>query len=111
MQIKGFAKSKQLGYDLRYDSHPSFLPAGGRALSHLIPKKLQLVTKWESFDPDQALNDDIESITAGLNYYFKGDDIKLLANYIHTWSDFRENNPEFRKSEFDEVIVRLQVMF
>jgi hypothetical protein len=24
-----------------------------------------------------------------------GDDLKLMVNYIHTWSDFREANPEF----------------
>lgn len=77
----------------------------------LFPKKLQIATKWDHFNPGQAANDEIESITAGLNYYIKGDDIKLLANYIHTWSDFRENNPQFGQSEFDEVIVRLQVMF
>ncbi len=77
----------------------------------VIPKKLQLVTKWESFDPDQFADDDIHSITGGVNYYLKGDDIKLLANYIHTWSDFRAGNRAFARSDFDEVIVRLQVMF
>ncbi len=77
----------------------------------VIPKKLQLVTKWESFDPGQFADDDIHSITAGVYYLLKGDDIKLLANYIHTWSDFRENNSAFEHSQFDEVIVRLQVMF
>lgn len=77
----------------------------------IIPKKLQLMTKWESFDPGQIANDDIQSITGGLNYYLKGDDIKLLASYIHTWSDFRESNPGRGNSEFDEVIVRLQVLF
>ncbi len=75
----------------------------------VLPKKLQLLAKWESFDPDQANDDDIHSITAGLNYYIKGDDIKILANYIHTWSDFRESRAG--ASEFNEVIVRLQVMF
>ncbi len=77
----------------------------------VIPKKLQLVTKWESFNPDQFADDDIHSITAGVNYYLKGDDIKLLANYIHSWSDFREGKPAFALSEFDQVIVRLQVLF
>ena len=77
----------------------------------LIPKKLQLVTKWESFDPGQTANDDIDSISGGLNYLIKGDDIKLLAHYIHTWSEFREKNPGFGKAEFDEVIVRLQLVF
>ncbi len=77
----------------------------------IVPKKLQLMTKWESFDPGQIANDDIQSITGGLNYYLKGDDIKLLASYIHTWSDFRARNPASGKSEFDEVIVRLQLLF
>jgi phosphate-selective porin len=78
---------------------------------YVIPKTLQLVTKWESFDPDQFTDDDIHSLTAGVNYYIKGDDIKLLADYIHTWSDFRGNRLIFEQSEFDEVIVRLQLMF
>ena len=77
----------------------------------VVPKRLQLVAKWESFDPGQAIEDDIHSITGGVNYYLKGDDIKLLANYIHTWSDFRATRGGFGQSEFDEVIVRLQVMF
>ncbi|HEV3410125.1 MAG TPA: porin, partial [Chthoniobacterales bacterium] len=78
---------------------------------YLLPKKLQLVTKWESFDPAQAFDDDIHSLTAGVNYYLKGDDIKLLAHYIHTWSDFREARPASGPDEFDEVILRLQLMF
>jgi len=77
----------------------------------VLPKKLQLVAKWESFNPGQLVDDDIHSFTAGVNYYLKGDDIKLLANYIHTWSDFRDGNAAFEHSEFDQVIVRLQVMF
>jgi phosphate-selective porin len=77
----------------------------------LIPKKLQAVVKWESLDPDQAQNDGIHSITGGLNYYIHGDGIKLMADYVHTWSDFREANPQFGSDQFDEVILRLQVMF
>ncbi len=77
----------------------------------LIPEKLQLVTKWESFDPDQVRDDEIRTLTGGLNYYIRGDDIKVLANYLHTWSRFRETNAGFGPAEFDEVIVRLQVMF
>ncbi len=77
----------------------------------IIPKKLQLVAKYENFDPGQIANDDLHSISAGLNYYIHGDDIKALANYIHTWSDFRESNPAAGRDEFDEVILRLQVMF
>jgi hypothetical protein len=34
-----------------------------------------------------------------------------MVNYIHTWSDFREANPEFGEDQFDEVIGRVQLMF
>jgi phosphate-selective porin OprO/OprP len=77
----------------------------------LIPKKLQAVVKWESLDPGQVSNDNIHSITGGLNYYIHGDGIKLMADYVHTWSDFRAAHPQFGDDQFDEVLVRLQVMF
>ena len=77
----------------------------------LIPKKLQLATRWEYLNPGQRGNDGIRSITGGLNYYIHGDDLKLMVNYIHTWSDFREANPEFGQDQFDEVIARIQLMF
>jgi hypothetical protein len=72
---------------------------------------LQAVVKWEALNPDQVNNDGIHSITGGLNYYIHGDSIKLMVNYVHTWSDFREANPQFGDNEFDEVIARVQVMF
>src|SRR5256884_4588761 len=78
---------------------------------YLIPKKLQAAVRWEQLNPGQKGNDGIHSITGGLNYYIHGDDIKLMVDYIHTWSDFREANPEFGQDDFDEVIGRVQVMF
>jgi phosphate-selective porin OprO/OprP len=78
---------------------------------YLVPKKLQAVVQWQHLNPGQKGNDGISSIVAGLNYYIRGDDLKLMVNYIHTWSDFREANPEFGKDDFDEVIGRMQVMF
>ena len=77
----------------------------------LIPKKLQAAVRWEGLNPGQLGNDGIHSITGGLNYYIHGDDLKLMINYIHTWSDFREANPEFGQDQFDEVIGRVQLMF
>ncbi len=77
----------------------------------LIPKKLQAAVQWQDLNPGQRGSDGIHSITGGLNYYIHGDDLKLMVNYIHTWSDFREANPEFGEDQFDEVIGRVQVMF
>jgi phosphate-selective porin len=77
----------------------------------LIPKKLQVAVQWQDLNPGQMGNDGIHSITGGLNYYIHGDDLKLMVDYIHTWSDFREANPEFGQDDFDQVIGRVQVMF
>src|SRR5438067_1485930 len=77
----------------------------------LILKKLQAAVQWQDLNPGQKGNDGIHSITGGLNYYIHGDDIKLMVDYIHTWSDFREAHPEFGEDQFDEVIGRVQLMF
>jgi len=76
-----------------------------------IPKKLQAVVQWQYLNPGQKGNDGLYSILGGLNYYIHGDDLKLMVNYIHTWSDFRQANPEFGEDQFDEVIGRVQLMF
>ena len=77
----------------------------------LLPKKLQAVAKWEHLNPGQIGSDGIESITGGLNYYVHGDNVKVMANYVHTWSDFREAHPQFGDDQFDELLLRLQVLF
>jgi phosphate-selective porin OprO/OprP len=77
----------------------------------LIPNKLQAVVQWQDLNPGQKGDDGLYSILGGLNYYIHGNDLKLMVNYIHTWSDFRQANPEFGQDEFDQVLGRIQVMF
>ena len=77
----------------------------------LIPKKLQAIVQWQHLNPGQKGNDGIPSILGGLNYYIHGDDIKVMVNYVHTWSDFRQANPEHGQDEFDQFLARVQVMF
>src|SRR5437870_5622575 len=77
----------------------------------LIPKKLQAVVQWQYLNPGQKGDDGLYSILGGLNYYIHGDDLKLMVNYLHTWSDFRQANPEFGQDQFDQVLGRVQVMF
>jgi len=80
--------------------------------SYFFPgRQFQLVGRWESFNPGQAKEDDIQSAVGGLNWYIKGDNIKLMFDYYHTWSEFRDNHPQFGKKEFDMGLVRLQLMF
>jgi hypothetical protein len=56
------------------------------------------VVQWQDLNPGQKGNDGIYSILGGLNYYIHGDDLKLMVNYIHTWSDFRQANPDLAGS-------------
>jgi phosphate-selective porin len=69
-----------------------------------IPNRLQAVLKAESFD---AIADDraepVETGTAGLNWYLKGHDLKLLLNYLHTRQAGLEDQ--------DKILTRLQVIF
>jgi phosphate-selective porin OprO/OprP len=90
-----------------------FDPSGWyiQASYFILPKKLQGVVKWEALEPDQVDDDNIHSLVLGVNYYIHGDTIKLMAEYIHTWSRFREARPQFGDDNFDEVLMRLQVMF
>jgi len=53
----------------------------------------------------------IVTAIGGLNYYIKGDYLKLMLNYIHTWSHFRRANPGTGDDAFDEVLLRAQVLF
>jgi hypothetical protein len=35
----------------------------------------------------------------------------MTANYVHSWSDFRAANPQLGDDQFDEVLLRLQVIY
>jgi phosphate-selective porin len=77
----------------------------------ILPKKLQAVAKWEMLNPGQFGSDGIHSLTAGINYYIHGDSVKLMGDYVHTWSDFRAARPDLGEDQFDEVLLRMQVIF
>src|SRR5437764_2648600 len=59
---------------------------------YLIPKKLQSVVQWQHLNPGQTGNDGISSIVGGLNYYIRGDDLKPIVTYFHTWTLLRSCN-------------------
>lgn len=77
----------------------------------LCDKKWQVISRWTTFNPGQAPDDDIKSILGGVNYYIKGDYIKVMLNYVHTWSDFRDAHRAAGNDQFDEVLLRMQLMF
>ncbi len=70
----------------------------------LIPLKLQLVAKQETFDPRDDLDqDETDTSTLGLNYYVKGHDLKLMIDYQRVDVGPLESQ--------DKVLARLQVIF
>ena len=92
---------------------PEFTSSGYWAVIgyQIIPKKLELVGKWEYFHPDQLPSDDLRTVTGGINWYIKGRDITLMLDYLHTWSHFRELNPGFGRDQFDEIMTRAEFSF
>ena len=69
-----------------------------------IPNRLQAVLKAESFDPiDVDAIGPTETGTAGVNWYFKGHDLKLMVNYLLVRQDGLEDQ--------DKLLSRLQVVF
>ncbi|SDR89144.1 porin [Opitutus sp. GAS368] len=50
----------------------------------VIPGRLQAVIRGEEFDPNTSVGGNtVRSYTLGLNYFVKGDDIKLAVDYLH----------------------------
>ncbi len=63
-----------------------------------------MVLKFESFDPRTEIADDTtETGTAGLSWYLKGHDLKLLVNYLRVRIDNQDDQ--------DKFLTRFQVIF
>ena len=72
---------------------------------YVVPDRLQLVLKVETFDPRRdAPNDATETALAGASWYFKGHDLKLMLNLMRVDA---ESLPE----DENKVLARLQVIF
>lgn len=77
-----------------------------QASVYAIPKKLQVVAKYETFDPDRdASKDETNTATLGLNYYIKGHDLKVMLDYLRVDVASRTTGQE------NKLIARLQVAF
>jgi phosphate-selective porin OprO/OprP len=85
---------------------PQLKAKGGyvQAAFFIVPKKFQIVAKQETFDPnDTVKNDQTDTTTLGLNYYIKGNDLKVMLDYLRVKVG--------RLDSQDKVIARLQVGF
>ena len=76
-----------------------------QAAYYVIPEKLQLVERLETFDPrDVVAADATRSTVSGLNWYFREHDIKLQLDWM------RSRVPGLSKEQ-EKIIARLQTVF
>ncbi|MCM1339135.1 MAG: OprO/OprP family phosphate-selective porin [Muribaculaceae bacterium] len=62
-------------------------------LGYHITKKLELLARYDEFDPDKEIsNNNTREYTAGINYYIKGQALKLILNYIFCQNDAKPNS-------------------
>jgi hypothetical protein len=73
-------------YDTASAAQPDFAATGFflTATCDIVAKKLQAVARWESMDTEDDIGgNDCDVLTLGLNYYLKGTNLKLMANYLY----------------------------
>ncbi len=53
-------------------------------LGYRITKKLELILRYDDFDPNKNIaHNNQREYTAGMNYYVKGQALKLILNYVY----------------------------
>ena len=71
-------------------------------VGYKINKKLEVVARYDEFDPDKNIsNNNIKEYSAGINYYIKGQALKLLLNYVFC------QNPATQDSH--KIILGMQI--
>ncbi len=62
-------------------------------IGYHITKKLELLARYDEFDNDKRIsNNNTREYTAGINYYIKGQALKLILNYIFCQNDAKPNS-------------------
>lgn len=96
----------------------TFRPANGLPVSHftaegaqvtvayfLVPAKLQAVVREEWLDPNTDIGGNtLRTLTLGLNYYLKGNDIKFMINYL-------KGDVPNTTADGGRLLTRVQVVF
>ena len=62
-------------------------------IGYHLTKKLELLARYDEFDPDKKIKgNNTREYTAGINYYIKGQALKLILNYIFCQNDAKPNS-------------------
>ena len=92
-----------------------FSPAAGTAFTakgwhvtatcFLVPNRLQAVLREEQFDPNiDVSGNTIRTFTVGLNYFVKGDDLKLMVDYL-------DGHVPGSLNDGGRLITRMQIIY
>jgi hypothetical protein len=80
-QKEGFLRSGQFAYGWYIDN------------SYFLTNKLQLVARYDTFDPNKSIpNNMITEYTLGSNYLFSGINIKLQLDYVYVNREQAQNS-------------------
>ena len=67
------------------DKHASGFYA---TLGYMLTKKLQILARYDQFDPDHDIgNNKTREYSVGLNYFIKGQGLRLILNYVFCQND------------------------
>jgi len=62
-------------------------------LGYHITKKLELIARYDEFDPDKTKrNNNQREYTAGMNYYLKGQALKVFLNYVFCQNETKRDS-------------------
>lgn len=62
-------------------------------LGYRLTKKLELIARYDEFDPDRSVSaNNQREYTAGINYYLKGQALKLMLNYVFCQNEASTNS-------------------
>lgn len=57
-------------------------------LGYMLTKKLQLIARYDEFDPNREIsNNNKREYSLGLNYFIKGQGLRLILNYVFCQND------------------------
>ncbi len=67
------------------DTHASGFYA---TLGYMLTKKLQILARYDEFDPNREIaNNNQREYSVGLNYFIKGQGLRLILNYVFCQND------------------------
>lgn len=62
-------------------------------LGYRITPKIQFITRYDQYKPNLDRSDDIRrEYTAGINYFIKGQAVKLMLNYVFCQNDIKDDS-------------------